>query len=682
MLDLLCGLVYLALAALLGARWRGRTHGLVLIGTCLATGVWCLLALGWRTGWLSREWAQPGELAMDVARLVGLIAFLTLLHREGARRLDAHWGTSWILVAGGALAAVLIALEITIDGGHGLDASYRLFQAAALGHLVLACGALVALEMLVRQSSPESLWRNKHVYIGLGAVMAFEVVCWSWSMVFLSPNTTLMASRGLLSLLVAPLLAVGAARNPSWSVEFYVSRRAVYHSVALAAVGAYALLLALLAGLQRTSGGISDALQMVIGASGFLLLILLFTSATVRSFARLQLDLYFFEGRYDYRDEWQRFVGALTKANSNAPLPDRVLRAVMHPMDIPQGAVWLIEDDVLRLHARVGLPQPPGELPAASLLPSLNELKGRPLVLAESAVAMQLPDWLTGLRSGWLLIPLLHRGVVIGFMVLTRPRVPRQLDFADRELLELLAAQAASYLAEDSATRTLEEAARFAAVSRRFAFVAHDLRNLASDLALTLSNARRHIQNPEFQEDLLETMEATISNMERLLTKVGKSDVRRLAPTTTDLGKLLRELPQVRLANRPAVQLEQRPGAELVVEGDRDRLTALCGHLIRNAVEASPADGLVRISVGVRSDELLLAIRDDGPGMRPEEARARMRRPFQSPKSNGYGLGLHECWSLARELGGGLAIETERGRGTLVQVSLPLKRDAVDGRTK
>jgi len=75
----------------------------------------------------------------------------------------------------------------------------------------------------------------------------------------------------------------------------------------------------------------------------------------------------------------------------------------------------------------------------------------------------------------------------------------------------------ASHFAAEQAARRLEESRRFEELSRSLAFMAHDLRNLANELSLTLANARSHIQNPEFQKDLLLSMEESVAGMQRLL---------------------------------------------------------------------------------------------------------------------------------------------------------------------
>ena len=79
------------------------------------------------------------------------------------------------------------------------------------------------------------------------------------------------------------------------------------------------------------------------------------------------------------------------------------------------------------------------------------------------------------------------------------------------DLLKTASRQAASYLAQRRAAEALLEVQQFDAFNRMSAFVVHDLKNLVAQLSLLLRNAERHRQNPEFQRDVLETIDHVIA---------------------------------------------------------------------------------------------------------------------------------------------------------------------------
>ena len=105
------------------------------------------------------------------------------------------------------------------------------------------------------------------------------------------------------------------------------------------------------------------------------------------------------------------------------------------------------------------------------------------------------------------------------------------LDWEAFDLLRAAGRQAASYLAEERSTKVLRDAEMLTEYSKRFAFVVHDIKNLASQLSLVVSNAKRYIDDPEFQRDMLQTVEDAVARMNHLLSQL-KADA---APRTPRL---------------------------------------------------------------------------------------------------------------------------------------------------
>jgi GAF domain-containing protein len=99
---------------------------------------------------------------------------------------------------------------------------------------------------------------------------------------------------------------------------------------------------------------------------------------------------------------------------------------------------------------------------------------------------------LEDLGDAWFALPLRSRNQVVGVVVLGQPRARRQLTWEDKDLLGILSVQIASYVVEEQATRSLAAVQRFEQVGKRFTFIAHDLKNLVSQLTLVLHHAEQH----------------------------------------------------------------------------------------------------------------------------------------------------------------------------------------------
>jgi putative PEP-CTERM system histidine kinase len=270
----------------------------------------------------------------------------------------------------------------------------------------------------------------------------------------------------------------------------------------------------------------------------------------------------------------------------------------------------------------------------------------------------------------WLAVPLSHRREIVGFVLLNRPNHPISLDWEAFDLLRAAGRQAASYLAEERSTKVLRDTELLTEYSKRFAFVVHDIKNLASQPNLIVSNAKRYIDDPEFQHDMLRTVEDSVARMNHLLNQL-KSDTAPRAPRPIDPAAVINVV-AAEFAGSPAVVETRNNAADCAVAIDPDRLRSALTHLVQNAIEASrPGDRVIISSRRVR-DQLLIDIIDKGPGMDQAFIRNELFLPFRSTKSGGYGIGAFQTRELIRMAGGDLEVISEKGFGTTMQIILPL----------
>ncbi|MGO4477815.1 XrtA/PEP-CTERM system histidine kinase PrsK [Massilia sp. 2TAF26] len=680
------GYLLLCLPVLSG--WRGRAQRGTLSAACLLTALWAaVLALDATHDRLWTALTASLEVLRDGAWSVFLVALL------------GHWRSggeppSWLpirlpfdvrpslFVAACAYVLLLGALL----AGHF---SFELLSALGAMPVVTAFACLAVYGMLLveqvyRNKTIEERWAIKFACLGIGGMFAYDFYLYTNMMLFRELNPELWNARGVINALTVPLVAASMARSKSWSTSFVVSRRVMFHSAALFGSAVYLLAMGSAGYYLRFFGGRWGTVMQagfLFGAVSLLLVILF--SGTFRSWLKVSISKHFFSYNYDYREEWMRFTRTLSERGPN--LGDRAIQAMAALVESPGGTLWQ-RNEAGRYEPRASWHGPeggvtePGNSPFCRFLESsqwvvdLDEFVARP----DKYEGLAVPDWLLEYPRRWLVVPLILHEKLFGFVVLQRARSPLKLNWEITDLLEIAGSQAAGHLAQEDAANALMVARQFESFNRMSTFVVHDLKNLVAQLSLMNANAEKHKDNPEFQRDMLETLNHSVQKMKLLLQKLSRTEnADKKLPLAVE--QVVRQAVALKSAFEPRPQLVvEVPGLQVVA--DRERLERVVGHLIQNAIEATPRDGHVMIRLGRRDtdgqlDAVEIEITDTGEGMSEEFIRERLFKPFDSTKSAGMGIGVFESREYITELGGQLEVSSQPTLGTTFKVVLPLYRE-------
>jgi putative PEP-CTERM system histidine kinase len=236
--------------------------------------------------------------------------------------------------------------------------------------------------------------------------------------------------------------------------------------------------------------------------------------------------------------------------------------------------------------------------------------------------------------------------------------------------LRLAGRQVASYLAESRGQEELLDAKRFDEFNRRFAFIMHDIKNLVSQLTLVARNAERHADNPKFRADMVATIQSSVDKMNDLLARLSQHNRGRMDGART---VSLRAVVEAVVANkRGAHPLHVDGRSDILALADPLRLEQALAHLVQNAIDASPEEEPVAITIDHGDDGAVLAIIDKGNGMSAEFVRNRLFRPFASTKEGGFGIGAYEARTLVAAMGGRLEVTSREGKGSRFEIILPV----------
>ncbi|WP_164984929.1 ATP-binding protein [Ammoniphilus sp. CFH 90114] len=220
----------------------------------------------------------------------------------------------------------------------------------------------------------------------------------------------------------------------------------------------------------------------------------------------------------------------------------------------------------------------------------------------------------------------------------------------------------------------LRNTEKLSLVGELAAGIAHELRNPLTTLKGFIHLIKK--DNPSsylgIMDDELDRIEA-ITNELLYLAKPLAAE-RKTVPIREILEQVTLLLtPQAILHN---IQLEAEIDEELpMITCNVNQIKQVFINLMKNAIEAMPSGGVIRLRVQSQGEAfVLVSVIDNGMGI-PEERMEKLGQPFYSLKEKGTGLGLTICKKIVQEHNGDLSFESEMGKGTTVYVVLPYCND-------
>lgn len=536
-----------------------------------------------------------------------------------------------------------------------------------LPRMALALLVVLMAENLYRNTPEAARWHVVLPCIALGGLAAYDLLLYLDAALSRGFSPVLMDARAVLTALAMPLLAIAAVRDRRALRDMPLSREFVFHGTTLMVVGTFLLGLgAMSEALRQVAEPWAPVLRITLVAAALMGLVVALTARSVHSRLRRVMVDHFFRARYDYRAQWLRCIATLSLPESEAAADTRAVRVAADAVDSPAGALLLREPGQQRLAWAGGWNARPGQPNTAMQAELIAALKGGSWIAEPGP--RDMPSTRACCPHLWLVVPLMHhREGLIGAILLDRPRAPFRLDGEVFDLLRMLGREVAMFLAERRSAERVAEQVRVEAYASRFAFVAHDVKTVASQLTLLLGNAATHMQDPDFQRDMLMTVRAAADRINTLIARLrAPSDA--VAPDVTDPLARIRAIAS---ACHHPVETEHDGAACGPVAMPPEHFDSAVTHLLNNAVEASPAGRAVRLRLAREEGNLVLSITDAGPGMSAAFVRDVLFRPLLTCKPGGSGIGAWQARELLRRSGGDLDVVSRPGAGTTMRLRLP-----------
>lgn len=202
--------------------------------------------------------------------------------------------------------------------------------------------------------------------------------------------------------------------------------------------------------------------------------------------------------------------------------------------------------------------------------------------------------------------------------------------------------------------------------------IAHEVRNPLGGIALFSGILRDELEGDEEKLDHLRRIERELEYLKKVVGDF--LDYARRTPasmTPVPLRALAEEIVQLTRGDAEARQVTLAvEGPEVQAHADPEQLRRVLLNLVRNALQATPAERAVRVIIGAGDGRATVAVQDGGPGVDPELAE-RIFTPFFTTKEKGTGLGLAFAKKIVDEHGGTLSVEGGPDEGARFVVALP-----------
>ncbi len=544
--------------------------------------------------------------------------------------------------------------------------------------ILLNLWSLVLLEQLYRSANLQVRLAIWPMVIALASVAIFDFVLYAQATMVGGIDFDFWFSRGLISLLVVPLLLISTRRIRNGSVRIFVSRHVVFYSSMLMIGGIYLLVMAFAGYVINYMGGEWGSVVSI----GFLILsVVVLVALLITESLRRKLKVFiaknFFANKYEYRDEWLNLIEKIETTNAESYY-QMATQIMMSKVDAHGGGVLKKVTDKrfsVQYHENITLGDSfNDQIVQFSLfcqrqgwIIDIEEYRQTPEVYPDLVLDLDLIDT-NDIR---IVVPIFIGKAFYGMFLLAGKNKVKQLNWEDRDLLFAISKQLGNFVSLHEANDKLAESKQFDAFNRMSAFLVHDLKNVQAQLALISTNAKKHGDNPEFIADVFETVESATERLSKVLSQLRNKQVAQSESQLVDISKVVDAVVEQRNVDLPRVTFHRINDCEMAI--DEETFHSVLNHLIQNAQEATKKQGWVKVELTQQENHIVVKITDNGCGMSKSFIHNRLFKAFDTTKGNaGMGIGVFEAKQFIEGIAGILKVESIEGEGTTFIIDLPI----------
>jgi len=665
-----------------------NVSGRIVAAALFGLALWQVGAMTFTSGYL--------PLAFDFCLLIELgvvgLLLVALCTIEGslAKREVLVWWIRFTLAA----ICVLYAITLILFPELHVWPTALGFGVGVLGimqSLLVLVGVVACLwitENVLRSASDEQRRALAYPSLGIISIGMALLIGAMYRIGMHSVSEGILVLTSLMMLLGIFLMVFSALRLRPFAMNINVSRYVIYRSLTFMGVGLYLCISALIIfGIHDLGLNASVVMTGFLIFCALLVFLLLVLSPELRTRVKFFISTHFFISKYDYRKEWSEMSRYLSVAATENQILHVTAQVILESMYIRELSIWLRSEDVFS--CALSFPNAPIVASVAHDDPFLIYLSVRPF-LRSMPVGDRLWERVVTSDATFveankieMAVPMTSENAVVGFIAVGRENPGSSFGTDDIDLLTNIAAQCGAALMQARFAQQLAENKEVDTYNYLSASLLHDLKNAAGHLSLILQNAPKHIDQKDFQEDMLATVAQSLARIDKVINKLG-----RLPGKVTITRQTLKVEPFVqallhRLKPRLAdIRLIQRMDADLTVNMDPDMLERMLENLIVNASEAVAPQGEITITASRSGGGTVITVADDGPGLTDEFVKDRLFKPFQTTKPTGTGIGLWHVKNMAQQVGARILLDNRRARGVAFTLVFPDESAPVEGENK
>ena len=528
--------------------------------------------------------------------------------------------------------------------------------------------SLYNLEATVAHARHGVKWKIKFAILGAGAMIASFMLYFSQSLLLRAIDVEYIYPRMWAGVLGLGLIMYSELKRGGEKIT--ISPQLAYKSFVVLFSAVFFLIVGIVGeGVKLFGNSFNSYIFAMVLFIGGLVLLAMLLSENLRRKVKVRIQREFYGEKYDYRSEWLKFTNRVTGSRSLDQLCSNILIFFCETFGIGSGVIFLQGRNSENFSPILfhEMEQDKQEVPRGSILVrKLREKKNiLDLTRSSSGIDVKLKEYCE-LRQIRFIIPIFNERSLLGMIMLGYPVSPdEKYDAEDEELMSTVASQVATAITNVRLGDELAEARDMEGFGKVATFLLHDLKNQVYPLSLLVDNAREFINEPEFQQDMIESLTNIVDRMNALIAQLVNIPKREtLNLDWVDLMELAKET--VELVPEAEIKYE---GTSLKAYVDKEQLQKVLQNLFLNAIEAGESKEVI---VRIENDEgPVIKVIDFGDGIDEQILREGLFVPFKTTKERGMGIGLYQSKQIVEAHGGELLVRSRDKGGAVFSIVLP-----------